>query len=120
MKLKCFTLIFSFIILFSSLNYILGKPLTKIEKNTHRYLEEFVYDTYVILYFKEDCNYSEGFKNAYRNDISFIINQENNDTLTSEDSFIAHKNFGIEIHFNITVTRLGTFLVVLLIKIWNI
>ena len=109
MKIKNFSLIFSFVKFLSFLIYILGRSLTKIQKNTQRYLEEVDYDTYALLYFKEDCNYSEGFKNQYRNGISFIINRENNDKLTSEDAFIAHKNHGIEIHFNKTVTNLGTF-----------
>ena len=34
------------------------------------------YDSYMVLYFKEDCNYSKGFKNNYRKNISFIINRE--------------------------------------------
>ena len=109
MKLKSFSLIFSFVTLLSSLIYILGNPLTKIQENTHRYLEALGYDTYVTLYFKVDCNYSEGFKNAYRNGISFIINRENSDKFKSEDAFIAHKNFGIEIHFNRTITNLRSF-----------
>ena len=49
--------------------------------------------------FDEDCNYSMGFQNKYRNDISFIINKENNEKLTGEDELIIHKGFEIEILF---------------------
>ena len=70
-------------------------------------LEE--YDTYIILYFKEDCNYSEGFKNEYRNNISFIIERENNTKLNSEETLFINKNFGIEIHFNSIINNLNYF-----------
>ena len=67
------------------------------------------YDSYMVLYFKEDCNYSKGFKNNYRKNISFIINRENDYNLTSEETLIIHKGFGIEIHFNSSVRDLGYF-----------
>ena len=60
-------------------------------------------------YFKEDCDYSKGFKNNYRKNISFIINRENYNNLTSEETLIIHKGFGIEIHFNSSVRDLGYF-----------
>ena len=110
MKLRSFVFIFYFIILSGSAIFILGKPLIKFNKeNTQRFLEEEVeYDTFVILYFK-DCNYSKGFKNEYRNDINFIINRENNNKLTGEETLIVHQGFGIEIHFNRKVRKLGNF-----------
>ena len=67
------------------------------------------YDSYMVLYFKEDCNYSKGFKNNYRKNISFIINRENDYNLTSEETLIIHKGFGIEIHFNSSIRDLGYF-----------
>ena len=109
MKLRSFVFIFDFIILSGHVIFILGKPLINFNKeNTQRYLEEDEYDTFVILYFK-DCNYSKGFKNEYRNDISFIINRENNNKLTGEETLIVQQGFGIEIHFNRKVRKLGTF-----------
>ena len=71
-------------------------------ENIKRYLEEKdEYDNFIVLYFKENCNYSEGFRNKYRKDISFIINRENNNTkIDSGERLIINKNYGIEIHFN--------------------
>ncbi len=98
------TFIILCMIFFNSKVYIFGKPSIKSQEHKPRYLEEDNYDSYAILYFKEDCNYSEGFKNEIRNGISFIFNRENGKKLTREESFIAHKGFGIEIHFKIITT----------------
>ena len=80
-------------------------------ENISRYLEEKdEYDNFIVLYFKEDCEYSEGFKNKYREDISFIINRENNNTkIDSGERLIINKNFGIEIHFNKSIKNLQYF-----------
>ena len=67
-------------------------------------------DSYMILYFKEDCNYNQGFKNNYRNGINFVINRENSANLTSEETLIVHKNYGIEIHFDSSLGGLENFL----------
>ena len=94
MKKRNILVLLSFIILVDSSFFIFGKPLLKFQKqkirsektnkNVRRYLDEKDnYDTYIILSFKEDCNYSNGFYNYYRNNIDFIINKENNDKLTS-------------------------------------
>ena len=96
-------------------------PKTKLEimslcgyGNIQRNLNEVdEYDTYMVLYFKQDCNYSEGFNNGFRNDISFIINTETNTRLSSAQQLIIHKNFGIEIHFNRTIQNLRNFFLVL-------
>ena len=96
-------------------NTLLKLQKTKLEirslnENIDRNLDEVdEYNTYMVLYFKEDCNYSEGFNNGFRNDISFIINAENNTKLSSTEQLIIHKNFGIEIHFNRTVQNFGNF-----------
>ena len=80
-------------------------------ENIKRYLEEKdEYDNFIVLYFKQNCNYSEGFKNKYRKDISFIINRENNNTkIDSGEKLIINKNFGIEIHFNESIKNLQYF-----------
>ena len=86
------------------------KKIRRLNENIQRNLNEVdEYDNYMILYFKEDCNYSEGFNNGFRNDISFIINRENNTHLSSTEQLIIHKNIGIEIHFNRTVQNLENF-----------
>ena len=118
MKLITFILLFVFIILISTKTNAIGKPLSKvnkkdisnIKKNTQRNLEdENGYDSYIVVLFNEDCNYSMGFQNKYRNDISFIINKENNEKLTGEDELIIYKGFEIEIHFNTAVKNLEHF-----------
>ena len=80
------------------------------EKNVPRDLEEINdYDTFLILYFNKDCIYENGFKNDYRNGISFIINRENNTKLRSKETLIIYKDFGIEIHFNEVIKTLFGF-----------
>ena len=105
MKEKTFTLIISFIILMDLGKYMLVKsfpksPNKKIDlgntsENASRYLQESnkFDDNYILLFFKEDCQYSQGFKNDFRNSISYIINRENNSNLTSEETLIVHKDF---------------------------
>ena len=118
MKLETFILTFMIIILIRSKIYTTGKPLTKSEKkdinnniyNSKRDLEnKNGYDSYIELYFNEDCNYYSGFQNKYRSNIGFIINKENNKKLTSKEKLIIHKGIGIEIHFNTSVTILDNF-----------
>ena len=103
-----------------SISYILGKPLTKSQKvnirtnktaeKTQNFTEdEKELDIYIILFFKEDCIYSNGFKNDYRSGISYIINRKNNLKLTSDKALIVQKDFGIEIHFKQAVTDLQFF-----------
>ena len=119
MKHSDFLLFISFLLIcFTSI--ILGKSFTKFqnkgidsinsEKSFLRELEKKnEYDSYIVLYFKEDCSYSEGFKNNYRSNISYILNRENNNKLTSEEILIIRKEIGIEIHFNSPIMKLDTF-----------
>ena len=83
MKSRSLALIFSLSILLGSMAYLFRKHSVKLKwKKTsignakevcQRSLEEKdEHDSYIILYFMEDCIYSEGFNNYYRNDISFI------------------------------------------------
>ena len=65
----------------------------------------------MILYFKENCNYSAGIKNYYRNNISFIINRENNNTLKNQETLIVNKGYEIEIHFNESLKDWRDFLI---------
>ena len=114
MKFIKYCLFFSFMI------YIFQGPLAKYQKkniyignmkeNSKRNLEEEnEYDTYMILYFKEDCNYSYGFQNSFRNNINYIINRNNNAKYQNEDFLIINKGFGIELHFNKKVNDLSYF-----------
>ena len=115
MKLIIIIIICS-IILFISFDETFFENVSK--KINYRNLEQILirniqeisqYDSYMILYFKEDCNYSEGFKNNNRKNISFIINRENGHELTSEETLNIHKGFGIEIHFNFPIRSLQFF-----------
>ena len=45
-------------------------------------------DNFMVLYYKEDCYYYDGFQNEFRYNISFVINRENNYNLTSEEELI--------------------------------
>ena len=103
---KRYCLIISIILLIYSFAYIIEKSLIKFEDNIKRNLAE---DNYISLYFNSNCTYSQGFKNNYRNGISYIINKENNKQLTDEDTLIINENFGIEIHFNIISINLEYF-----------
>ena len=120
MKLRSFALIIFLTIIIGIITYIFGIPLNKFQKKKTNKVtlgENYIrnldrnneYDTMIILYFKEDCNYSTGFKNNYRKIISFIINRENNTKLTSQEELIIHTGFGIEIHFNASVKDLKYF-----------
>ena len=118
MKLEKFELTFALIILIVVASNALGKHLTtnkKVEtynskENAPRNLQEANnYDSYIILKFNEDCSYSNGFKNNYRNDISYIINKESNARITSEEKLEINKDFGIEIHFSSPVISLAYF-----------
>ena len=118
-KLGKICLLFSFLFLIDFWTYIFEKPLSKLQKketylksldeNFPRKLEPNDYDTYITIYFKKECNYSNGFKNYYRNDIGFLVNKENNVRLTSDETFIIHENTAIEIHFNKSVKSLRSF-----------
>ena len=112
--------IFFYIILLNSKVNALLKSLAKfqnknvgrnsLKNNILRNLQESnKNDSYIILYFKEDCNYNQGFKNNYRNGINFVINRENIANLTSEETLIVHKNYGIEIHFDSSLRSLESF-----------
>ena len=106
-------LIFYLILLIFSITVSSGNHLSnhkgKLRKNTKRNLEgESGYVNYILIYFKENCNYQQ-FNNIYRTEISFIINKENNANLTSKETLIIHKGFGIEIYFNNSITNLESF-----------
>ena len=102
-KSKNLFLIFLYIILKASASNIFRKSEEikekSLYKNSLRYLGD-EYDNFIIIYFKEDWIYSEGFINSYRTEINYLINKENNIKLTGYDELIINKNFGIEIHFN--------------------
>ena len=82
MKKRRIILFFVYIYLLDSTSFIFGKPLKKIQKNNidikgldkkvKRNLQR-TNNMYIKILFKESCEYSDGFKNKYRNGISHII-----------------------------------------------
>ena len=65
-------------------------------------------DNSIIIYFNQDYDYTYGFHNRYNK--YFIINQKNNNKkYTSKELLPVNKEFGIEIHFNTTITSLISF-----------
>ena len=117
---RFFILFFVFLIFINFTDFIFGTPLSTIsttqydlnenpEKIPLDLEEEDEYDTYISLYFKGDCEYPRGFKNEYRESISYIINRENNVRLIKEEALMIHKGFEVEIHFNNIVRNLENF-----------
>ena len=113
MKKEIYILIFCLIILITPKTFASGNHLStfqgKSEENTKRNVEGTNgNDNYMVIYFKEDCNYQQ-FSNIYRTEISFIINKENNANLTGKETLIIHKGFGIEIYFTKAIRNLENF-----------
>ena len=118
MKLGKFELTFVLIILIVFTSNALGKHLTTNKKidsyntkdNAPRNLQGANnYDSYITLKYNEDSKYPNGFKNAYRNDISYIKNKESNSRIPAEAKLDINKDFRIEIHFSSPVTSLAYF-----------
>ena len=64
-------------------------------------------DNYIIIYFAQDVNYKNGFKNELRNNIGFI-NYENSTYLDDKELNIK-ANSKVEIHFNTPINNLESF-----------
>ena len=120
MELRNFSFIFYFILIIGSIPNSNGESLLKFQKaktargnmenndsKNFRELQE--YDTYITLFFKEDCYYPYGFAYYYRNGISSIINTQDGTTYGSYDSLTINKDYAIEIHFGQQVTDLNYF-----------
>ena len=91
-------------------NYLPKYKKENLKSNFKRILEDQKEsDSYIVISFKEDCNYPKGFKNEYRSDISHLIEKQNNTKLKQEESFFIRKGIKIEIHINISITSLEYF-----------
>ena len=91
----------------TKLKMINKDSINELKSQISRNLEN---DNYIVLYFTQDCYYSSGFVNEYRNDIDFIINENNkNIKYTKEEPFNVIKAYGIEIHFNKNISSLNSF-----------
>ena len=62
---------------------------------------------YITLYYKQNCNYANGFKNEYRNEISFI--NYNNSTFLSSSSLNILSGTKLELHFYESATTMKKF-----------
>ena len=80
-----------------------------IEKNESRNLRKLEYDTYITIYFKEDCTYQTGFAHGARAGVNFIRNTQNNENITIEGILTLNKNIAHEIHFNKKVINMNSF-----------
>ena len=84
----------------------------------NKFLRNLENDNYIVIYFNQDCYYSSGFQNIKRDNIDFIINEENkNNKYTSSQALYIHKGFKIEIHFKIEISDLNFFLVHIMTQI---
>ena len=117
MESKSYVLLFYLLLIFS-VKDIFGKPFLKFqklkaayEKTDNHFTRELLdkYDSYILLYFKEDCIYSKGFHNNQRDNIYYIINRYDNIKLKCKEALFISKDFGIEIHFNKSLTILNYF-----------
>ena len=71
-------------------------------------IESCEFTNYIIVYYgNNDTEYNSGFINDYRNNISFIINE--NSRILENDSFIVKSGSKIEIYFSTTLTTLESF-----------
>ena len=98
-----------FILLIAFVSCNLRKDLTKfnISNKVIRNLEN---KNYIIIYFNQNCSYPSGFGNIYRNNIDFIVNEEDKDHIyTYNEELTIKKDFGIEIHFNKIINSLQYF-----------
>ena len=104
MKSRSLALVFFFLLTTDPLNFIFGKPLSKftkrkpntesIEDNYPRFTKEAdEYDTYIILYFQRDLQYSESFNNSYRENISYILNRKKNVKFEADEKIRIDKGF---------------------------
>ena len=62
---------------------------------------------FIVLYFNNKCNYSNGFINKYRDSISFIIYNESIKSINDTLEIMADSK--IEIHFNSSIQRIDNF-----------
>ena len=90
-KINIFIKYLYFILLIRFVSSNLGKNFTKFIINDN-FLRDLETDNYIIIYFNQSCNYLSGFENQYRNNISFIINEEEKDyKYTSKEELFVKK-----------------------------
>ena len=62
---------------------------------------------YIIVHYNKDTNYSNGFNNSFRQDISFIVLK--NEKLTSKDELNIKSDTNLEIHFYTPINNMEKF-----------
>ena len=119
MEAKRYFLIYVMMVLLSSSFYIHAKPLPKFSKSqidkgiseqkSQRNLQSEEEDSYIVLHYGKETTYTNGFKNDYRKNISFILLRTDNSKLTDEDELNIPAGSEIEIHFNSSVNNIENF-----------
>ena len=66
-------------------------------------------DNYIIIYYRKESVYKNGFINKYRGNLSFIINGDYIKTLQNDQSFKVNAGCKIELYFNSILTSLESF-----------
>ena len=119
MNQRGFALILSTIFLILSIALIQGKPIRKLSPDIEywdkfsNYLndglwpEDETYENYIILYYGQDVEYSSGFANEYRKNISRIMNGELE--TTPKDSLSISADTKVDIYFSSALTSLESF-----------
>ena len=119
MKSGIFVIILSMSLLLWAIDFIQGKPIRKLSPDKEywakfenyltdkKWPENEIYENYIILYYEQSVEYSSGFANEYRKEISHIINGEDNKTATDSLSIAADTK--IEIYFSSPLTSLESF-----------
>ena len=119
MKKRNFTFILATIFLIYAIDFIHGNPLRKLVPDTEywakfeNYLdnkvwpEDETYENYIILYYGKDVEYSSGFANQNRKEISQIIIGESSKAPT--DSLSISADTKVEIKFSSPLTSMESF-----------
>ena len=120
METKTIRFINVLMILVVSFIYIYGMPSpqfsnmqinkARLEQNSQRNLEETDdYDSYIVLTYNATLNYTDGFLNEVRDDISYLINRDDNSKLLDTDPLEINPGTEIEVHFSSPIKNLSLF-----------
>ena len=127
MKPNYFALINAMIFLLFSNNFIHGETQRKLQsdENYWKYFENYdgvwpndlPYENYMILYYGQEVEYTFGYSNEFRKDISFIMNGDINKTETDPLNIApALKSKYISL---LLLKVLKAFLIEYMMKMWN-
>ena len=119
MKQRSVALMISTIFLILAIDFIHGKPIRKLSPDTEywykfsnylndkKWPEGETYENYIILYYGQDVEYSSGFANGNRKNISRIMNVELE--TKAKDPLSISADTKVEIYFSSALTSLESF-----------